>query len=331
MSHFGTHAHRSRIIFPSDRKESDLKCELLASKATWLHWFRREKAFSTRTDCRTYAQVVSHNKPYTLVTSSNPKPVPLKATAKNTQTVPSNCGTSTSRACVKRSLHTESRHLNAPVMVQNRFEVLASHTDTSNAVLEESLVNKAINYQYRAGKKKTVPSAYSDKNLIASDPDCMPACTDQVSTDIIPVSRVKNLENISPLLTVPCHNTSPTEVNPKSQSVNMSTFSQPNAPVSPYSLDCKTEMGFSDLTYSNTAIPLSVWENRFQCVDYQCCTQQNGFEFGAVPLTPIKLYEGKNTYNKPILDIIRLHNIVRSTNCPFLFGLQDSCTKPTQT
>ena len=80
MSHFGTHTHRSRLIFPSSRKESDLRFELGASKATWSHWFRREKAFATKTDNRTYAQVVSHNKPCNLVSNSHPEPVPKKPT-----------------------------------------------------------------------------------------------------------------------------------------------------------------------------------------------------------------------------------------------------------
>ena len=78
MSHFGTHAHRSRPVFTSSKKECDLRLELAASKATWSHWFRRDKAFFTKTDNRTYAQVVGHNSPCIYVVSPSPKQVPVK-------------------------------------------------------------------------------------------------------------------------------------------------------------------------------------------------------------------------------------------------------------
>ena len=110
-----------------------------------------------------------------------------------------------------------------------------------------------------------------------------------------------------------------------SQNDNISLFSQPNAVESPHLLDYKANVGLSESTYSNTAFPLNIWEN--QCVDYQRCTQQNGFEFGAVPLTPIKLYEGKQTGNQPIFDIIQLHNTVHQSNRPNFLG----CRIPVQT
>ena len=172
MSHFGTHAHTSRLIFPSNRKESDLRFELGASKATWSHWFRRDRAFATRTDNRTYAQVVSHNKPCNLVSNYNPKRVPIKPTITKIQVNSSNCVTSTSHACVQRPLHNKCRHVTAPVLINNRFEVLATHTDTSDVVLEETPVNKVLHSQYRVDTKQAVPSASSDKDCNESDPAC---------------------------------------------------------------------------------------------------------------------------------------------------------------
>ena len=162
MSHFGTHAHTSRLILPSNRKESELRFELGASKVTWSHWFRRDKAFATRTDNRTYAHIVSYNKPCNLVSNYNPKQVPIKPTIKKFQVNSSNCVTSTSRAYVQRPLHNKCRHVTAPVLVNNRFEVLATHTDTSDAVLEETPVNKVPHSQYRVDTKQAVPSASSD-------------------------------------------------------------------------------------------------------------------------------------------------------------------------
>ena len=78
MSHFGTHAHRSRQLFTSSKKEGDLRLELGSSKATWSHWFIRNKAFPTKTDNRTYAQVVSHKNPCIPVVNPNPNWVPVK-------------------------------------------------------------------------------------------------------------------------------------------------------------------------------------------------------------------------------------------------------------
>ena len=133
--------------------------------------------------------------------------------------------------------------MTAPVFVNNRFQVLATHADTSNVC------------------PSTVSVGY------------MQCC----------------------------------DVPRSSKNDNISLSSQPNAVTSPHLLDFKANVDVSESTYSNTAIPLHVWENRFQCVDYQCCTQQNGFEFGAAPLTPIKLYEGKQIGNQPILDSATQH------------------------
>ena len=110
MSHFGTHAHRSRLFFPSSRKESDLTFELGASKATWSHWFNRGKAFAGKIDNRTYAQVVSYNKPCNLVSNSYPKYVPNKSPIQKLQHNSSDCVRSTNRTHLKRPLHNKCHH-----------------------------------------------------------------------------------------------------------------------------------------------------------------------------------------------------------------------------
>ena len=142
MSHFGTHAHRSRQVFTSSKKECDLRLELAASKAAWSHWFRRDKAFSTKTDNRTYAQVVGHKSPCISVVSPCPKRVPVKPSVDKIALDLHNRDNSTSCVHVKRPLHNKCHHVTAPILV-NRFQVLATHADTSNAVLDDMLVNKA--------------------------------------------------------------------------------------------------------------------------------------------------------------------------------------------
>ena len=164
-----------------------------------------------------------------------------------------------------------------------------------------------------------------DVDICKPDPDCkvLPIGS-QVSKNTTSCTRVQN--NLCPS-TVSVGYMQCCDVSQSSKNDNISLSSQPNAVTSPQLHDFKANVDVSESTYSNTAIPLHVWENRFQCVHYQCCTQQNGFEFGAAPLTPIKLYEGKQIGNQPILDIIQLHNIVRQSNCPnfwavgFLFRL----------
>ena len=145
----------------------------------------------------------------------------------------------------------------------------------------------------------------------------------QVSKTTISCTRVKNDIFSS---TVSVYNMQGSDIPHSSQNDNISLFSQPNAVPSPHLIDVKANVNPRESMYSTTAIPLHVWQQRFQCVDYQCCIQQSGFEFGAVPLTPIKLYEGKQMGNQPILDIIQLHNIIRQSNCPNFWG----CRIPVQ-
>ena len=39
-------------------------------------------------------------------------------------------------------------------------------------------------------------------------------------------------------------------------------------------------------------IPKEVWQNRFTCVDYNACVEQNGSDFGYIPLTDLQIYKG---------------------------------------
>ena len=189
-------------------------------------------------------------------------------------------------------------------------------------VLEETPVNKVLHSQYRVNTKQAVPFASLDKHCNESDPAC--PSESQVSNNT--GSLVRMQKHVMPS-TVFVDNTQCTDDVLCSRKVNSSLFSQPNALATPQCLDLKAEVGSCDPTYSNTAIPLNVWNNHFQCVDYQRCTQQNGFEFGAVQLTPVKLYEGKNTNNQPILGIIQLTQYCTLYKFPNFLG----CRIPVQT
>ena len=147
-----------------------------------------------------------------------------------------------------------------------------------------------------------------DVHTCKPDPDCrVPPLGSQVGKNTSASTRVQN--NIA-LSTVPIGSSLCFNPVQSSQNDNISLSVQPNAARTPHLLDFKANVDVGEPMYSNTAIPLYISENHFRCIDFQRCTQQNGFEFGAVPLTPIKLYEDKQTGNQTILDIIQLHHLV---------------------
>ena len=161
------------------------------------------------------------------MSNSNPKRVPVKPTTIKFQANSSNCVTSTSRAYVQRPLHNKCRHVTAPVLLNNRFEVLASHTDTSDVVLDETPVNKALHPQYRVNTKQPVPFACLDKNFNELDLACQVLPSEsQVSNNTGSFVRMQNYVMPS---TVFVDNTQCTDDVPCSRKVNTSLFSQPNA------------------------------------------------------------------------------------------------------
>ena len=58
MSHFGAHVHKSRQIFNGRVDKQKVCKELNAPIASWSHWFHQGRAFASKTDSRSYAQVV---------------------------------------------------------------------------------------------------------------------------------------------------------------------------------------------------------------------------------------------------------------------------------
>ena len=58
------------------------------------------------------------------------------------------------------------------------------------------------------------------------------------------------------------------------------------------------------------------------CAEYWLCKQQNGVDFGRVPLSPIKLFTGDPTYWETIPDIITAHKMIRHPGLPNFLGLR---------
>ena len=63
-------------------------------------------------------------------------------------------------------------------------------------------------------------------------------------------------------------------------------------------------------------IPLYIISNKMNCVDYVKCSQQNGTQFGYIPLTPLQIYTGEETRNQKVQDIVDLHYKVKASGGP---------------
>ena len=58
------------------------------------------------------------------------------------------------------------------------------------------------------------------------------------------------------------------------------------------------------------------------CDDYVACKSQMDRPFGAIPLSPLKIYTGLQTNNQKIPDPLLLHHLVRASGCPNFLGLR---------
>ena len=58
------------------------------------------------------------------------------------------------------------------------------------------------------------------------------------------------------------------------------------------------------------------------CSEYWQCKEQNGVQFGCIPLSPITLFTGDPTYWEQIPDIITAHKLIRQSGVPNFFGLR---------
>ena len=68
------------------------------------------------------------------------------------------------------------------------------------------------------------------------------------------------------------------------------------------------------LEFKQEKIPPDILMDKTQCVDYINCLQQNGTQFGFIPLTPLKVYTGHHTSNKAIHNIVDLHTTIKASN-----------------
>ena len=114
----------------------------------------------------------------------------------------------------------------------------------------------------------------------------------------------------------------------------------PNAPVlkHPHHIqDLPVECENSDLNFSvqtqyssvdgftrEEVVPLYISNNKNFSKDYKACIQQNGDQFGHIPINNLKIYQGPEVLWKQIPSIIQAHNLIRQSGVPNFFNPVES-------
>ena len=104
-----------------------------------------------------------------------------------------------------------------------------------------------------------------------------------------------------------------------------------NLPVEGDTVDLKvsdqTHCPMADEFTREEVVPLYIWNNRNSSKDYKACMQQNGNQFGYIPLNDLKVYQGPDVLWKQIPCIIEAHKLIKRSGMPnFLY-----CRIPVQT
>ena len=70
-----------------------------------------------------------------------------------------------------------------------------------------------------------------------------------------------------------------------------------------------------------------IWADRNSSKDYKACIQQNGDQFGYIPLNDLKLYHGPEVIWKETSSILQVHKLIRQSGVPHFLN----CRIPVQT
>ena len=315
MSHSGAHVHSTRTLFAVNIDKSKVKKELNATKVHWSQWFHQAKAFDT-IDSRSYAQVLKSTlmlkSPKLVKDCQSNRCKPRLSTSVNTGLV--NKVVYDTSVKPQKSFDCQSvttpqlpvKHHTDILSTHNRYQVLYDlHTDDNEISVNKDCKNHdeftVFSPRDVAGPKKVRKKC----NYAKASPDYKCSvnmeCDEQVTT-------TENHTNINPDL-FPSTSTHASE----------NTGNKTKNVVDPHVQPGFLNAGFEP-TYANTAIPLSIWENRVHCVDYNRCVTQNGDVFGALPITNQIVYEGPPTTNVPMTDILQTHLKIRQSQLPNFLG-----------
>ena len=142
------------------------------------------------------------------------------------------------------------------VPLNTRFQVLTTHANTSDAVLDDMIVNIPCHQEIRVCKQHMMDTKNSDIGSCELDPTCTVVSTcSQVSNTSNLLTPVKN--DKFPI-SVAVDNTQFPGLPKLHNQYNISLFSQPKAAESLNLIDVKANAGSVESMYSNTAIPVQI-------------------------------------------------------------------------
>ena len=73
----------------------------------------------------------------------------------------------------------------------------------------------------------------------------------------------------------------------------------------------------SHMAFAQTKnVPQDVWQNRLHSKDYVACVQQNGDNFGYIPLNDLHIYKGPAIQWKSVPDIWQANKLIRESKVP---------------
>ena len=253
----------------------------------------------------TFANVSSSSKGFEPSTCAVPAPI-----VKNTHGCPGgkytkiNPTKSVVRVSVNKPLGLALKSPVASVALTNKFQILQDLQEDSIKVLGDNesahLVNKTVSHH-----------VLSSGRTSAGFVDTMVANTEGSKNDFKNSITNSSVENG----TVGCH---------------YKTY-PPNKGLLPHenidnvadlvcTSDSHTDDARFESCFANTAIPMRVWSQRFQCKNFVQCLAQNGSDFGVFPITDQLTYQGTDTHNTFVADIFDLHRKVRESNKPNFLG-----------
>ena len=82
------------------------------------------------------------------------------------------------------------------------------------------------------------------------------------------------------------------------------------------SLTVQTQASILDDFTKEEIVPLYIWNNKNASKDYKASIQQNGVQFGYIPLNDLKIYQGPEVIWKQTPGIIQAHKLIRQSGVP---------------
>ena len=331
--HFGT-----RVVQTNNVHLAPRILEVETNKQTALQWYHMQRALRENSPHLSYADVVK--KQSTSLGKQLSKTLPQKTSINNVKA---------SRDQFQKEVHNYApvntqfdgnkrlaflrniknfgkveRDAHSHIPTSNRFQILQNlnkDSDTArDSVYTDSIGQSACNFNSQRKRDNITDRAQkvrSPNSLQTNPPIEQSQVVHHLTTASMPILGSKNKTGLTPegmdVILVRRDNPFPAQDDLPSQ-VNNGIAKQTNVN------SCYATHDPNSLDISTQRIPDHVFANRHKCMEYNNCVQQNGEDFGFIPLTPLKVYHGDPIdYDRPP-DIITAHKIVRQTGIPNFLG-----------